>query len=104
MSTLSILDTYAQLKLEMRALESKMEAMEPDVLRVLHNLNGSYKHSVGTITIHKTTTWKYSDNLKAVEANIKNNLTTMRKQEQDSGKATKEVKESPKFIAAEVTT
>jgi predicted phage-related endonuclease len=69
----NILDEYAKLKIEIKALEEKADELNPKVLEALreNDLGEVQVSDLGVLTVATRRTWKYSPTLKEEEAILK---------------------------------
>jgi len=69
----NILDEYAKLKIEIKALEEKADELNPKVLEALreNDLGEVQVSDLGVLTVATRRTWRYSPTLKEEEAILK---------------------------------
>lgn len=80
---------YEAIKLEIKALEAQLDALEPEVTEMLANCGADQiETDKGKFYFTTRKTWKYTEAVKLKETEVKE----LKKQEEESGKA--EVTES----------
>lgn len=101
----NILEEYAVLESEIKALESKKEQLRPLILKqMIDSGNDSLDIGIGKFVIAKLKKWTYSKNLVEFEAEIKkeiadlnDNLKAAQEKEKSNKEATCEESESLRF-------
>lgn len=80
------LQRYADLRRQIQDLEAELEKCKKDATQHVQENGGKVESDTFAASFRSRSTWKYSD---AVDK-MKEDLKTLRKQEEESGTATKE--------------
>jgi hypothetical protein len=86
---ISLLQSYANLRIEMEKFETKRRMMESKILDELelHRLDTLKLEQIGTFSrVHKIS-WEYSDEYNRIEEKYKEILKSIREREQEKGVA-----------------
>lgn len=81
-------EQYAQLKKQIAELENKRKEMENELILDLSEIDGKKMMTeYATFSLSSTRKWEYSKELQEKEAQVKEKLKVMKKDEEITGKA-----------------
>lgn len=82
---------YEAIKLEMKGLEAQLKSLEPEVTEALESVDeDQIETDNGKFYFTERKSWTYTDDVKNKEKEVK----TLKKTEEETGKATCEIKKS----------
>ena len=80
---MSILEQYAQLKVEAKTIAAKLKELEPQVLDKVLEVDGEkVSTSYGTFSATARKIWKYSEELTKKESDVKEMLKLKKREEE----------------------
>lgn len=86
----SVISQYADIKAQIKSLESQLELLKPEIEALVFDADGNKLDTpVGEFKVMYYPKWQYSAKLQADEALIKEKLKLMKHQEEANGTAQK---------------
>lgn len=99
---MNIYEEYAKTKQAIKALELKLDELEPQILEEIKLLSAPMKTDFGTFTTKTRVIYKFSTELVEKEKQVKEEIKTLQQKEIETGKAEKEEKTGVMFIEKKI--